>query len=66
MLVPDPATVYCGQRYDLKAKLPGGGIILEKNSKGDVKNTFWQRKIRPIILNKVAENGPDKLVEKSR
>ena len=26
--------------------------ILEKNSKGDVKNTFWQRKIRPIILNK--------------
>ena len=26
--------------------------ILEKNSKGDVKNMYWQRKIRPIILNK--------------
>ena len=25
--------------------------ILEKNWKGDVKNIFWQRKIRPIILN---------------
>ena len=25
---------------------------LEKNSKGDVKNIFWQMKIRPLILNK--------------
>ena len=25
ILVPDPATMHCGQRYDLKAKLPGGG-----------------------------------------
>ena len=24
ILVPDPAPVHCGQRYDLKAKLPGG------------------------------------------
>ena len=29
-VVPDLATVYCGQRYDLKAKLPGGGKFWKK------------------------------------
>ena len=52
ILVPDPATVHCGQHYDLKAKLPGGGKFWEKNLKGDFKNIFWQRKIRPKMLNK--------------
>ena len=52
ILVPDSAIVHCGQRYDLKAKLPGGGKFWKKNSKGDFKNLFWRRKILPIILNK--------------
>ena len=51
ILVPDPATVHCGQRYDLKTKLPGGEKLWKK-IKGDKKKLFWQRKIRPIILNK--------------
>ena len=29
-VVLDPATVYCGQRYDLKANLPGGGKFWKK------------------------------------
>ena len=29
-VVLDPATVYCGQRYNLKAKLPGGGKFWKK------------------------------------
>ena len=47
MLVPDPATVYCGQRYDLKAKLPGGGKILEKTQKVMLKIRFGKGKYGP-------------------
>ena len=55
ILVPDPATVHCGQRYDLKAKLPGGRKLWGKNSKGDVKNLFWTRKIWPVTTLSLAD-----------
>ena len=55
ILVPDPATVQCGQRQNRKADSSPCSQVAEnsekKNSKGDVKNIFWQIKIQPLILN---------------
>ena len=52
ILVPDPATETCGQRYDRKA---GSRLCCQvaehsakKTSKGDVENLFWPRKIWPV------------------
>ena len=57
ILVPDPATVQCGQRYNRKAGSSPCCQVVEnsekKNSKGDVKNIFWLIKIQPLILNNI-------------
>ena len=65
MLVPDPATVYCGQRYNLKAKLPGGGKFWKKTQKVMLKYVLAKENTAHN-KTKAAENGPEKLVEKSR
>ena len=46
-VVLDPATVYCGQRYDLKAKLPGGGKFWKKTEKVILKIRFGKGKYGP-------------------
>ena len=46
-VVPDPATVYCGQRYNLKAKLPGGGKFWKKTQKVMLKIHFGKVKNGP-------------------
>ena len=56
ILVPDPATVHCGQRYDLKG--PNCQVaenLWGKNLKGDLKNLFWTRKIRSIMTLSTAD-----------
>ena len=47
ILVTDPATVYCEQRYDLKAKLPGGGTFWKKTGKVMLKIYFGKGKYGP-------------------
>ena len=50
ILVPDPATVQRGQRYDRKAGSSQCCQVEnseEKNSKGDVKNMFCKYKYGP-------------------
>ena len=47
MLVTDPVTVYCGQRYYLKAKLPGGGKFWKKTQKVMLKIRFGKGKNGP-------------------
>ena len=46
-VVLDPATVYCGQRYNLKAKLPGGGKFWKKTQKVMLKIRFGKGKNGP-------------------
>ena len=53
ILVLDPATETCGQRYDRKAGSSPCCQVAEhsakKTSKGNVKNLFWPRKIWPVM-----------------
>ena len=54
ILVPDPATETCGQRYDRKAGSSPCCQVAErsakKNSTDDVKNLFWPWKIWPVTV----------------
>ena len=58
ILVPDHATVQCGQRYNRQVgKSPCCQVAensAKKYSKGDVKKLFWPMKIRPVTAVSLA------------